>query len=82
MWDLRQLQGLPDDDLTDDLLDDCILATTEQSNAVSSAYFDPSGTKILSTSYDDKLRGETRPCSLEEHSCLRPWTRSFLQFST
>lgn len=46
------------EDAEGDELEDCIVTTTEHSNAVSSAYFDPSGTKILSTSYDDKLRGE------------------------
>jgi WD40 repeat protein len=57
IWDLGKLVHLPED-AEGEQFDDCIVTTVEHSNAVSSAYFDPSGTKILSTSYDDKLRGE------------------------
>jgi hypothetical protein len=48
--------GMPQD-LTADQAEDCVVSTFEASNACTSAYFDPSGTRVLTTSYDDKLRG-------------------------
>lgn len=62
VWDLKKLLGMPDDDHSSaaygDDFSDCVVATYEHTKACSSTYFDRSGTKILTTSYDDVLRGE------------------------
>ena len=39
-----------------------ILAEYEHGQSASSAYWDPSGTRIVSTSYDDRLRGAFSLC--------------------
>ncbi|KAK4058898.1 hypothetical protein OIO90_000344 [Microbotryomycetes sp. JL221] len=55
IWDIGKLADLPED-AERSMLDDCVVATNIHKNAVSSAYFDRTGTNILTTSYDDKLR--------------------------
>ena len=39
---------------------DATVAVWQHGKSVSSAYWDPRGRSIVSTSYDDKLRGERR----------------------
>lgn len=36
----------------------CVLSTYTHGKACTSAYFDSTGTRIISTSYDDRVRGE------------------------
>ncbi|EFP82586.1 uncharacterized protein PGTG_08782 [Puccinia graminis f. sp. tritici CRL 75-36-700-3] len=56
LWDLRALSGLsPSSGLAEVEKDSC-LATYAHGLACSSAYFNPAGDKILSTSYDDLVR--------------------------
>ena len=55
LWDLRQLSSTPQDGTTAKI-EASLLATHEHAKACSSAYFDPSGTRIVSTSYDDRIR--------------------------
>lgn len=56
VWDLRKLVGMPEDAYGEEF-DDCIVANYEHTKACSAAYWDRSGTKVLTTSYDDVLRG-------------------------
>ncbi|KAM0792212.1 hypothetical protein ACM66B_004908 [Microbotryomycetes sp. NB124-2] len=55
VWDLGKLVDLPED-ASSSVIEECTVATYPHKNACSSAYFDRTGTKILSTSYDNKLR--------------------------
>jgi WD40 repeat protein len=55
IWDLRKLVGMPDD-ASEDQIASCMVASYPHGKAVSSAYWHPSGTKLLSSAYDDALR--------------------------
>lgn len=41
----------------------CVLGHYATAKACTSAYFDATGTRILSASYDDRLRGEHSDCN-------------------
>lgn len=56
LWDLRKLVGLGQDAL-DSEIQSCVLAKYKHEKACTSAYFDSTGTKVVSTSYDDHVRG-------------------------
>ncbi|GAA5908422.1 hypothetical protein JCM6882_007932 [Rhodosporidiobolus microsporus] len=56
LWDLSLLRGLPTDTPTDEILDKALLHEYAHEKACSAAYFDPTGTRVASTSYDDAIR--------------------------
>ncbi|GAA6001113.1 hypothetical protein JCM10207_007417 [Rhodosporidiobolus poonsookiae] len=56
LWDLSVVRGLPEDTADDDLVEQACVAEYSYDKACSSAYFDATGTRLLSTSYDDNLR--------------------------
>lgn len=56
LWDLRALSGLSCDSELSKVESTACLATYSHGLACSSAYFNHSGDKILSTSYDDLIR--------------------------
>ncbi|GAA5970067.1 hypothetical protein JCM11641_000252 [Rhodosporidiobolus odoratus] len=56
LWDLSAIRGLPEDADTDDLLEKACLAEFPHEKACTSAYFDATGTRLASTSYDDAVR--------------------------
>ncbi|GAA5829602.1 hypothetical protein JCM11251_000216 [Rhodosporidiobolus azoricus] len=56
LWDLSLLRGLPTDSDTQDVIDAALLQEYSHEKACSSAYFDPTGTRLASTSYDDAVR--------------------------
>lgn len=58
MWDLSKLQSLPEDATRDEIVEKAQLVQHEHEKACSSAYFDPTGTRLASTSYDDSIRGK------------------------
>ncbi|KAI5476495.1 WD repeat protein [Pseudohyphozyma bogoriensis] len=55
LWDLRKLTGMPQE-ATEEELNSCVIKTFDYAKACSSAFFDHSGTRLLSTSYDDFIR--------------------------
>ncbi|GAA5871648.1 hypothetical protein JCM8547_007108 [Rhodosporidiobolus lusitaniae] len=87
LWDLSVLRSLPEDTPLSDILEgdnSPLLAYHSHEKAVSSAYFDPSGTRLASTSYDDAIRiwdidpkktsgyaedQKWKPASLTAHNC-------------
>ncbi|BGP38127.1 hypothetical protein JCM10449v2_002054 [Rhodotorula kratochvilovae] len=56
MWDLSALRGLSPDTDWRDVRESALLTGYESKYACSSAYFDPTGTRLASTSYDDMIR--------------------------
>lgn len=58
------------EDAEPELLEDCTVTKFEHVHACSSSYFDRTGTRILTTSYDDTLRGGFRQRRLAEDSPL------------
>lgn len=59
IWDVRKLtkiNSVKSDYYTSN--EKACVASYEHGKAVTSAYFDPSGRNLLSTCYDDKIRGE------------------------
>lgn len=56
LWDLEKLQGLPEDATRDEIVEKAQIVQHEHEKACSSAYFDPTGTRLASTSYDDSIR--------------------------
>ncbi|KDE06652.1 hypothetical protein MVLG_03003 [Microbotryum lychnidis-dioicae p1A1 Lamole] len=56
LWDLRKFTTSAQETSAEDQMEDALLASYSYRNACSSAYFDWTGTKILSTCYDDYLR--------------------------
>ena len=61
LWDARKLQSVSSKARSDygANFDNACLASFEHGKACSSAYWDPSGTRLLSTSYDNLVRGES-----------------------
>ena len=58
LWDARKLSDLDHVATSyDDAMESACIASFEHGKACSSAYFDPSGNHLLSTSYDDYVRG-------------------------
>ena len=58
LWDARKLLDMDHSTVThEEAMEDACIASFEHGKACSSAYFDPSGTHLLSTSYDDYIRG-------------------------
>jgi len=65
IWDVRKLTKI--DSVKSDYYtsyEKACVASYEHGKAVTSAYFDPSGRNLLSTCYDDKIRGK---CDLSDH---------------
>ncbi|GAA5896765.1 hypothetical protein JCM5296_002996 [Sporobolomyces johnsonii] len=56
LWDLSKLRALPTKTHFDDVVDKAMVVSYPHEKAVTSAYFDPSGTRLASTSYDDCIR--------------------------
>lgn len=56
LWDLRKLQDMPSGALETETCSKAMVLQYEHQKACSSAYFDSSGTKMISTSYDDYCR--------------------------
>ncbi|GAA5929526.1 hypothetical protein JCM3775_002365 [Rhodotorula graminis] len=56
LWDLTTLRGLPEDTDWRDVREKALVTGFESKYACSSAYFDPTGTRLATTSYDDKIR--------------------------
>ncbi|GAA5931603.1 Cmr1p [Sporobolomyces koalae] len=56
LWDLNKLRGLSTDSSTEEIANQAMIVAYLHGKACSSSYFDPSGTRLLSTSYDDCLR--------------------------
>ncbi|GJN88393.1 hypothetical protein Rhopal_001359-T1 [Rhodotorula paludigena] len=56
LWDLKKIRGLDPDTDYSDVIEAAQLAQYESKYACSSAYFDPTGTRLASTSYDDRVR--------------------------
>ncbi|GAA6026826.1 hypothetical protein JCM8097_005887 [Rhodosporidiobolus ruineniae] len=56
LWDLSTLRGLSEDADLDTVLDKALLAEYSYEKACSSAYFDATGTRLATTSYDDTIR--------------------------
>ncbi|SCV66969.1 BQ2448_5615 [Microbotryum intermedium] len=61
LWDLRKFTTSAQETSLEDQMDEALLASYSYRNACSSAYFDWTGTKILSTCYDDYLRSKSIP---------------------
>jgi len=59
IWDLAALRGCDQESTYDVIMEQAMIVAYPHDKACSSAYFDPSGTRLLSTSYDDCLRGES-----------------------
>lgn len=57
LWDLTALRGLDEDSPVATVLETALLQEYAHEKAVSSAYFDWTGTRLASTSYDDAIRG-------------------------
>ncbi|KAM0753844.1 WD40 repeat-like protein [Meredithblackwellia eburnea MCA 4105] len=55
LWDLQKLLGMPTDSPME-LYDECVVSRFGFEKACTSAYWDPTGTRILSTAYDDTIR--------------------------
>lgn len=49
---------MPEDADMKHINENCVVSRYEHSKACSSSYWDRSGTKVLTTSYDDQIRGE------------------------
>jgi hypothetical protein len=60
LWDFKKLLGMPEDSGIKEINEQCVVSKFEHSKACSSSYWDRSGTKVLTTSYDDLIRGELR----------------------
>ncbi|GAA6011581.1 hypothetical protein JCM11491_004695 [Sporobolomyces phaffii] len=56
IWDLAKIRGLDQDTPHLDVAAAAMIVAYPHEKACSSSYFDPSGTRLLSTSYDDTLR--------------------------
>ncbi|TNY17880.1 WD40-repeat-containing domain protein [Rhodotorula diobovata] len=56
LWDLSTIRGLPEDTDHRDLREKALVTGFETKYACSSAYFDPTGTRLATTSYDDMIR--------------------------
>ncbi|ORY45028.1 WD40-repeat-containing domain protein [Leucosporidium creatinivorum] len=56
LWDFKKLLGMPEDADSRDINENCVVSQYEHSKACSSSYWDRSGTKVLTTSYDDLIR--------------------------
>ncbi|GAA6058309.1 hypothetical protein JCM3770_003731 [Rhodotorula araucariae] len=56
LWDLSALRGLSPDTEWRDVREAALVTGYESKYACSSAYFDPTGTRLASTSYDDQIR--------------------------
>ncbi|GAA6059395.1 hypothetical protein JCM10212_003627 [Sporobolomyces blumeae] len=56
IWDLAKLRGLDTELDHVSIAEEAMIVAYPHGKACSSAYFDPSGTRLLSTSYDDALR--------------------------
>ncbi|GAA5989135.1 hypothetical protein JCM10908_001175 [Rhodotorula pacifica] len=56
LWDLTKLRGMSEDAKPDDIVMEAQIVSCEHEKACSSAYFDPTGTRLASTSYDDSIR--------------------------
>lgn len=56
LWDLKSLWGLPSSSEIGEVEKGSCVAQYAHGLACSSAYFNPAGNKILSTSYDDLVR--------------------------
>lgn len=67
LWDLSTIRGLPEDTDHRDLREKALVTGFETKYACSSAYFDPTGTRLATTSYDDMIR---RASWLRLLSCL------------
>ncbi|BGP14053.1 hypothetical protein JCM10213_002348 [Rhodosporidiobolus nylandii] len=56
LWDLSALRGLPEDTDIDEVVEKACLHEYSYEKACTSAYFDPTGTRLASTCYDDAIR--------------------------
>ncbi|KAL7344078.1 WD40-repeat-containing domain protein [Rhodotorula toruloides] len=56
LWDLSTLRGLPETAEPAEVQDKARILAYEHEYACSSAYFDPTGTRLATTSYDDSIR--------------------------
>ncbi|GAA5947421.1 hypothetical protein JCM3765_001671 [Sporobolomyces pararoseus] len=67
IWDLSKLRGLDQDLNHLEVAEQAQLVSFPFEKACSSSYFDPSGTRLLSTGYDDTLRvWDIDPFKIEE----------------
>ncbi|KAK4701556.1 WD repeat-containing protein 76, partial [Phenoliferia sp. Uapishka_3] len=76
IWDLRKLLGMPTGSPIE-TYDECVVARYGYEKACTSAYFDQTGTRILSTSYDDTIRvwddlDSTNFAALNEEGAFEP----------
>lgn len=72
LWDLTTLRGLDEDTDWRDVREKALVTGFESKYACSSAYFDPTGTRLATTSYDDKIRCASLSPSLAARLCARP----------
>ena len=57
LWDARMVLSLKDVNDYSSAIEKASIAVFDTHRACSSAYFDPSGRHLLTTSYDDAIRG-------------------------
>ncbi|ORY38511.1 WD40-repeat-containing domain protein [Leucosporidium creatinivorum] len=56
LWDFEKLLGMPEKSETPAIDKECVVSRYEFSKGCSSSFWDRSGTKVLTTSYDDLIR--------------------------
>lgn len=68
LWDLKALRGMKQDSTIDEIIDKTQITHHYHAKACSSAYFDPTGTRLATTSYDDLIRSRSEPAVFEDRT--------------